>query len=129
MKKIFLAGLVFLSCMTVLSQDLKKLNLYQHKINLKYGVGFEMFNFRFEQPVSFRNEPGKTVFIDDVNFTKNKLLVKYLTVPVQINFSPNPTNKKGFYASIGMSAGYLWNAKRGICSCLFSRPRFRWKIG
>jgi len=89
----------------------QKLNVYQHKINLKYGVGFEMFNFRFEQPVSFRNEPGKTVFMDDVNFTKNKLFVKYLTVPVQLNFQPNPNNRKGFYASIGLSAGYLVDAR------------------
>ena len=42
---------------------------------------------------------------------REKLLVKYLTVPVQFNFSPNPTNRKAFYASIGMSAGDLWNAK------------------
>jgi hypothetical protein len=89
----------------------QKLNVYQHKINLKYGVGFEMFNFRFEQPVSFRNEPNKTVFMDDVNFTKNKLFVKYLTVPVQLNFQPNPYNRKGFYASIGLSAGYLVDAR------------------
>jgi len=89
----------------------QKLNLYQHKINLKYGVGFEMFNFRFEQPVSFRNEPNKTVFMDDVNFTKNKLFVKYLTVPVQLNFQPNPYSRKGFYASIGLSAGYLVDAR------------------
>jgi len=89
----------------------QKLNLYQHKINLKYGVGFEMFNFRFEQPVSFRNEPGKTLYMDDVNFTKNKLFVKYLTVPVQLNFQPNPYSRKGFYASIGLSAGYLVDAR------------------
>jgi len=89
----------------------QKLNVYQHKINLKYGVGFEMFNFRFEQPVSFRNEPGKTVFIDDVNFTKNKLFIKYLTVPVQLNFQPNPNSRKGFYASIGLSAGYLVDSR------------------
>jgi hypothetical protein len=89
----------------------QKVNLYQHKINLKYGVGFEMFNFRFEQPVSFRNEPNKTVFIDDVNFTKNKLFLKYLTVPVQLNFQPNPYSRKGFYASIGLSAGYLVDAR------------------
>ncbi len=89
----------------------QKLNLYQHKINLKYGVGFEMFNFRFEQPVSFRNEPNKTVFIDNVQFSKNKLFTKYVTVPVQINFQPNPNSRKGFYASIGLSAGYLVDSR------------------
>jgi hypothetical protein len=89
----------------------QKASLYKNYLNLKYGVGFEMFNFRFEQPVSFRNEPGKTLYMDDVNFTKNKLFVKYLTVPVQLNFQPNPYSRKGFYASIGLSAGYLVDAR------------------
>jgi hypothetical protein len=88
----------------------QKLNLYQHKINLKYGVGVEMFNFRFEKPISFREDISGFVKYDDVAFSKNKLLVKYLTIPVQINFKPYP-NKRGFYASVGMSAGYLMNAK------------------
>lgn len=89
----------------------QKLNLYKHKINLKYGVGVEMFNFRFEKPISFREDISGFVKYDDVVFSKNKLLVKYLTIPVQINFKPNPNLKKGFYASVGMSAGYLMNAK------------------
>ena len=89
----------------------QKLNLYKHKINLKYGVGLEMFNFRFEKSISFREDIAGFVKYDDVVFSKNKLLVKYLTIPVQINFKPNPNMKKGFYASAGMSVGYLLNAK------------------
>ncbi len=89
----------------------QKLNVYQHKINLKYGVGFEMFNFRFDKSISFREDLPGYIKYDDIAFSKNKLLVKYLTIPVQINFTPNPNAKRGFYASIGMSAGYLLNAK------------------
>jgi hypothetical protein len=89
----------------------QKLNIYQHKINFKYGVGLEMFNFRFEKPISFREDVVGYLKYDDVTFTKNKLLVKYLTVPVQISFKPNPNLRRGFYASVGMSAGYLLNAK------------------
>jgi len=85
----------------------QKLSLYQHYWNLKYGVGIEMFNFRFEQPISFRNSPDSYVFFDDVHFKKNKLFVEYLTVPVQLNYQSNPQNNKSFYASLGMSAGYL----------------------
>jgi len=103
----------------------QKINLYQHKINLKYGLGVEMFNFRFDKPISFREDIEKNVKFDAVSFTKNKLLVKYLTVPVQINFSPNPTNKKAFYASIGMSAGYLWNAKNKQISGERGKEKFR----
>jgi hypothetical protein len=103
----------------------QKLNLYQHKINLKYGLGVEMFNFRFDKPMSFREDITTNVKYDVVSFTKNKLLVKYLTIPLQINFSPNPTNKKGFYASIGMSAGYLWNAKNKQISGERGKEKFR----
>jgi hypothetical protein len=103
----------------------QKLNLYQHKINLKYGLGVEMFNFRFDKSISFREDIPTKVKFDVIPFTKNKLLVKYLTVPVYINFSPNPTNKKAFYASIGMSAGYLWNAKNKQISGERGKEKFR----
>jgi hypothetical protein len=103
----------------------QKLNLYQHKINLKYGLGVEMFNFRFDKSISFREDITNNVKFDVIPFTKNKLLVKYLTVPLQINFSPNPHNKKAFYASIGMSAGYLWNAKNKQISGERGKEKFR----
>jgi len=103
----------------------QKINLSQHKLNLKYGLGIEMFNFRFDKPISFREDIATNVKYDVVSFTKNKLLVKYLTIPLQLNFSPNPTNRKAFYASIGMSAGYLWNAKNKQISGERGREKFR----
>jgi hypothetical protein len=103
----------------------QKLNLYQHKINLKYGLGVEMFNFRFDKSISFREDIPNNIKFDVIPFTKNKLLVKYLTVPVQFNFSPNPTNRKAFYASIGMSAGYLWNAKNKQISGERGKEKYR----
>lgn len=102
----------------------QKVNIYQHKINLKYGIGLEMFNFRFEKPISFREDIAGFVKYDDVVFSKNKLLVKYLTIPVQINFKPNPNLKKGFYASVGMSAGYLLNAKNKQISTERGKEKF-----
>ncbi len=102
----------------------QKLNIYQHKINLKYGVGLEMFNFRFEKPISFREDIPGYLKYDDVTFTKNKLLVKYLTVPVQISFKPNPNLRRGFYASVGMSAGYLLNAKNKQISAANGKQKY-----
>jgi hypothetical protein len=85
----------------------QKVDLYKHIWNLKYGIGIEMFNFRFEQPISFSNTPGHYVYFDNLTFSKNKLYVEYLSVPVQINYQANPQNDKSFYASLGLSAGYL----------------------
>ncbi len=88
----------------------QKVNLSKNKLNLKYGIGFEMFNLRFDEPISFRNV-APVVSIDSISFAKNKLFVKYLTIPFQLNFSANPGSRKGFYASVGMSAGYLLKAR------------------
>jgi hypothetical protein len=70
-----------------------------------------MYNFRFEQPISFSNTAGNNVYFDDVQFSKNKLFVQYATVPVQLNFQSNPDNRKSFFASIGVSAGYLMQSR------------------
>jgi hypothetical protein len=66
-----------------------------------------MYNFRFENPISFSNTAGNYQYFDVVDFKKNKLFVKYLSVPLLLNYHSNPENSKSFYASIGMSAGYL----------------------
>jgi hypothetical protein len=85
----------------------QKASLYKNYLNLKYGVGFEMYNFRFEQPISFSKPPNSNINFDNVTFSKNKLFVEYLTVPVQLNFQSNPDNSRSFYASLGVSTGYL----------------------
>ena len=89
----------------------QKVNIYKHQLNFKYGVGFEMFNLRLDQPISFRDNIPGYLTLENIKFSKNKLFTKYLTIPFQLNFQPNPLNKKGFYASIGMSAGYLIDAR------------------
>ncbi len=86
-------------------------NIYKHYVNLKYAIGLEMYNLRFEQPISFRNDLPAKIKMDDINFSKNKLFVKYLTVPLQIDFKANPNYRRGLNASIGMSAGYLLKAR------------------
>ena len=85
----------------------QKLNLYKHYWNFKYGIGIEMYNFRFENPISFSNTASNYQYFDVVDFKKNKLFVEYLSVPLLLNYHSNPENSKSFYASIGMSAGYL----------------------
>jgi thioredoxin-related protein len=54
MKFIFLAGMVFMSCMTVLSQDMKKFNLYKPDENAEMGI---------EAAVKQAKKEGKHVFI------------------------------------------------------------------
>lgn len=90
---------------------MQKLNISKHVLNLKYGLGYEMYNIRYDTRISYRKDPQPFVHNDSISFSKNKLFAGYLTVPMMINFNPTPDNRKGFSLSAGMSAGYLLESR------------------
>lgn len=104
---------------------MQKLNLINHVVNLKYGLGLEMYNFRYDTRLSFRNDPQPYVFNDSVGFTKNKLYVEYLTVPLMLNFNATPNNRHGFSFSVGMSAGYLTNSRNKQISAERGKVKYK----
>jgi hypothetical protein len=77
----------------------------KHVLNLKYGLGLEMYNFRYDNNISYNKNP---VFIyrDETDFSKDKLYVGYATVPLMININTTPQKTRGFSFSGGISAGY-----------------------
>jgi hypothetical protein len=86
----------------------QKLNVLKHVVGLKYGLGLEYYNFRFKTPLTFKDESPSFIIRDSVAFSKNKLTVKYLTVPLMLTL--NPTGKGGFSISGGMSVSYKYGA-------------------
>ena len=102
---------------------MQRLNLAKHHINLKYGLGLELNNYRFRSNISFK-EPGFSpystttaiqnayVIRDSINFSKDKLAADYITVPLMLNFCSNPgDHNKGISISAGISAGYLYSQR------------------
>ncbi|MBA4138948.1 MAG: outer membrane beta-barrel protein [Segetibacter sp.] len=85
---------------------MQRWNIAKGYLNLKYGVGIEMFNFRYENNISYHKSPAY-IFRDSINFTKNKLSASYLSVPFMVNVNTSPGRKKGLSLSAGVSAGYL----------------------
>ncbi|MFM9021672.1 MAG: outer membrane beta-barrel protein [Sediminibacterium sp.] len=86
---------------------MQRLNISKHVLNLKYGIGWEMYNFRYDSRISFRTSPQPMAFIDSIGFRKNKLFAQYLTIPLMININTRPSSNHGFIFSAGVSAGYL----------------------
>ena len=84
---------------------MQKLNVAGRVLNLKYGLGLEMFNFRYKNDISYNNNPDY-IFRDSIDFSKNKLYVGYATIPFMININPTPRSHHGFSLSAGVSAGY-----------------------
>ena len=93
---------------------MQKLNLAKHVVNLKYGLGVELNNYRFDdERVRFTKNPT-TLSLDPAleKADKNKLAADYVTVPVMLNFNFTPGRYRGFGLSAGISAGYLYSARQ-----------------
>ena len=90
---------------------MQKLNVVKHVVNLKYGLGLEMYNFRYDSRISFRKDPVPYAFNDSIGFSKNKLFVEYLTVPFMLNINTTTDSRRGLSFSAGVSAGYLISSR------------------
>lgn len=102
---------------------MQRINLIKQYVNLKYGLGLELYNYRFKTPLSFKegganpynpsqNIPHPFVFRDSISFSKDKLSTDYITVPFMLNFRFNPDySKKGLSLSAGVSMGYLYSTR------------------
>jgi hypothetical protein len=96
---------------------MQRLNMIKHVVNLKYGVGLEMFNFRYKRNILYDIDPTEVKLDDTRNYEKNKLAVEYVTAPIMLNFNFTPERKRGFGFSAGISAGYLlWSRQKTVTS-------------
>ena len=89
---------------------MQKLNVINHVINLKYGIGLEMYNWRYETNITYHKNPAY-IYRDTIQFSKNKLATDYITIPFMININPFPHKRQGLSFSVGISAGYLYNSR------------------
>jgi Outer membrane protein beta-barrel domain len=91
---------------------LQRLNLSKHKLNLKYGLGLELNNYRFDQSgISFQKNPTLISYTPFNEASKVKLAADYLTVPLMLNFNSTPQKNNGLRLSAGVSAGFLYSAR------------------
>ena len=102
---------------------MQRINLIKKQVNLKYGLGIEYDNYRYKTSsnLSYLEKnpylnslaaPSTIVIRDSIRFSKNKLALNYITVPLMVNFITNPANaKKGLSISMGLSVGYLYGVR------------------
>jgi hypothetical protein len=77
-------------------------------LNLKYGLGLNMYNYRYNSNITFQEDPP-FVKMDTLDFSKNKLYAAYATIPLMLNITPSPKHRHGFNFSFGVTAGYRMN--------------------
>jgi hypothetical protein len=89
---------------------MQKLNITHHVLNLKYGLGIEMYNYRYETNITYHKNPAY-IFRDTISFSKNKLAADYVTIPFMLNINPFQHKRQGLSFSFGVSAGYLYSSR------------------
>jgi Outer membrane protein beta-barrel domain len=105
---------------------MQRLNMVKHVINLKYGLGIELNNYRYEDNIKYTtnsNTQATTVIQDTISYSKNKLAADYVTVPLMINFNFTPSRREGFGISVGISAGYLYSSRQKTISSEFGKKK------
>lgn len=96
---------------------MQRLNMVEHVVNLKYGLGLELNNYHFDDTrIRFDKNTHLIDHANSADLKKNKLAADYLTLPVMLNFNFTPDNRKGrtFGFSGGVSAGYLYSSREKI---------------
>ena len=114
---------------------MQRLNLVKHIVNLKYGLGLELNNYRYSENIKYQETSMPLVIMDSVSYSKNKLATDYITVPLMLNFNFTPDRRHGFGFSVGASAGYLYSARQKTISNEYGKKKDRedfelrqWKI-
>ena len=102
---------------------MQRLNLINHVVNLKYGLGLELNNYRYSENIKYQNSANPLVIMDVVDYKKNKLAADYLTVPMMLNFNFTPGKRHGFGFSVGASAGYLYASRQKTISNDFGKKK------
>jgi hypothetical protein len=88
-------------------------NLSRHVLNLKYGFGIESNNYFYKTNLTYVDGANPYVIRDNVDFSKNKLVASYLTVPLMLNINTAPNERrKALQISAGVSTGLLYRARQ-----------------
>ncbi len=86
-------------------ETLYALKRKNQKINISTGLGLQLYNFRYENPITYTRNPNNVV-LDATSFKKDKLGFDYLNVPLMITFKTRIHKDKWLVYGVGITAGY-----------------------
>ncbi|HOZ97063.1 MAG TPA: outer membrane beta-barrel protein [Niabella sp.] len=101
---------------------MQQLNIVNHYVNFQYGIGLELNNYRYKQPIRYTaqtapNQNAAVIQLDNTagrTYIKNKLATDYFTIPAMFNVNIAPNRVYAFELSAGVSVGYLYSARNKV---------------
>jgi|GEM_PF-3865194 hypothetical protein len=91
-----------------------KVSMINNKLNFVTGLTRTWNNYRFSDPIILSTDGDSlTITMDSISYSKNKLLVGSINMPLMIQFESNPKNPgKSFRISAGGYIGLVTNGKQ-----------------
>jgi hypothetical protein len=87
------------------------------KIYLSTGIGLQIYNFRYSTGIDYvpngptlQSTVSSPITYDTMQFRKNKLVVNYLSVPLNITFKTKMANKLWLVYGFGITGGFRINS-------------------
>lgn len=84
-----------------------KINILDHHLAFLTGLGVTWNNWKFSgDRTLIANAPELSANYDTIDYSKNKLTVSYVTLPLLFEFNSNEYEKKSFHIGTGIILGY-----------------------
>ncbi|HTN46762.1 MAG TPA: hypothetical protein VL098_10485 [Flavipsychrobacter sp.] len=74
------------------------------------GLGLQIYNFRFSKPISYQNETTPQIVMDSVLFSKNKIAITYLSVPLMLTSKTRMSKDLWLVYGVGVTGGFRVNS-------------------
>jgi hypothetical protein len=86
----------------------KNIHIYRNNVNLGTGIGLSWYHYNLRGSYTFPTDVDYTFPVaDSVNYTKNRLNVCYVNVPLFLEFNTNNEDAgRSFHIGGGVQAGY-----------------------
>jgi hypothetical protein len=76
----------------------------RQRIYISSGLGLQLYNFRYENNISYTRDPAG-IIIDSVSFSKNKLGLDYLNIPLMLTFKTRLFKDRWLVYGVGITEG------------------------
>ena len=83
----------------------KALQTHGQRIYITSGLGLQLYNFRFDQPITYTRDP-QVVILYAQPFKKDKLAMDYMNVPLMFTFKTRLSKKNWLVYGGGITEGF-----------------------
>ena len=83
----------------------RALKTHGQRIYISSGIGLQLYNFRYEDNITYTRNPN-SIIKDTILFTKNKLGLDYLNVPLMLTFKTRLHKDSWLIYGAGITEGF-----------------------